>query len=171
MFEKLIDRLIDASAEYLVRQLRAGAQAVQIFDSWAGALPADEFERWCLAPIGAIIAKVRSEEPHAPIIVFPRGVGVQITRFSQTEGLAALSLDASIPPDWAAAALPSTIVLQGNLDPIVLLAGGAALENSVDHILSGFSGRPHIFNLGHGILKETPISHVERLIKRVRGGR
>jgi uroporphyrinogen decarboxylase len=169
VFEKLIDRLVDVSAEYLVRQLRAGAQAVQIFDSWSGVLPVAEFERWCLAPVKAIVSKVRAEIPDAPIIAFPRGAGTYIADFSPFDGLAAIGLDTAVNPAWANATIPKTIALQGNLDPLALLAGGDGLDEGIDRILSAMAGRPHVFNLGHGILQQTPIAHVERLVKRVRG--
>ncbi|MGD0721499.1 MAG: uroporphyrinogen decarboxylase [Roseiarcus sp.] len=169
LFEALIARLVEVSADYLVRQLRAGAQAVQIFDSWAGVLPVGELERWCLAPLGALVARVREQAPHAPIIAFPRGAGASLARFAAIEGVAGVSLDTAVAPDWAAGALPTRVASQGNLDPLALLAGGDGLDEGIDRILAGFSGRPHIFNLGHGILPETPVAHVERLVKRVRG--
>jgi uroporphyrinogen decarboxylase len=168
-FQQLIALLVEASADYLVRQLRAGAQAVQIFDSWAGVLPEAEFERWCVEPIKAIVAKVRAAEPDAPIIAFPRGGGALLTRFASIEGLAAIGLDTAVAPRWAASNLPAKLALQGNLDPIALLAGGDALDESVERIRTGFDGRAHIFNLGHGILPQTPISHVEQLVRGVRG--
>jgi uroporphyrinogen decarboxylase len=170
LFAELIALLVEVSADYLVRQLQAGAQAVQIFDSWAGVLPAAELERWCLQPLRALVARVRAKAPDAPIIAFPRGIGAALTRFAPVEGLAAISLDTTVAPDWAAAALPGDLALQGNLDPLALLAGGDSLDEGVDRILAGFAGRPHIFNLGHGILPETPLEHVERLVRRVRGG-
>jgi uroporphyrinogen decarboxylase len=171
LFAELIALLVDVSADYLVRQLRAGAQAVQIFDSWSGVLPAAELERWCLAPLRAIVAKVRAQAPVAPIIAFPRGVGSSLTNFVEVEGVAAISLDTTVAPDWAASALPARLPLQGNLDPLALVVGGQSLDNAIDQILTGFAGRPHIFNLGHGILPETPLDHVEQLVERVRGGR
>jgi uroporphyrinogen decarboxylase len=169
LFQKLIALLVETSADYLIRQLRAGAQAVQIFDSWAGVLPVAEFERWCLEPVRAVIGKVRAAEPNAAIIAFPRGAGALLREFAPIEGLAAIGLDTTVDPLWAAANLPANRVLQGNLDPIALLAGGDSLDENVERILTGFEGRAHIFNLGHGILPETPISHVERLIGLVRG--
>jgi uroporphyrinogen decarboxylase len=169
LFQRLIARLVDASADYLVRQISAGAQAVQIFDSWAGVLPVAEFERWCLEPVRAIVAKVRAAAPATPIIAFPRGAGTSLPKFASMEGMAALGLDTAVEPDWAAAVLPASLALQGNLDPLALMAGGAGLDEGIDRILSAFANRPHIFNLGHGILPETPIAHVERLVRRVRG--
>jgi uroporphyrinogen decarboxylase len=171
LFTELIARLVDVSADYLVRQLRAGAQAVQIFDSWSGVLPVAEFERWCVEPMRALIAKVREAEPRAPIIAFPRGAGTYLERFAAIDGVAALGLDTAVDPGFAHATLPPRLALQGNLDPLALMAGGEGLDEGVDRILGGFAGRPHIFNLGHGILPETPIAHVEQLMARIRGAR
>ena len=169
LFAALISRLVEASAAYLLRQIEAGAEAVQIFDSWAGVLPPAEFERWCVAPMAAIVAKVSAHAPQTPIIAFPRGAGSQLAKFAAMQGVACVGLDTAQEPKAALAALPDTPALQGNLDPLALVAGGAALEEGIDRVLEGFAGRPHIFNLGHGILPETPIAHVERLVKRVRG--
>ena len=169
LFAALIDRLVDASAEYLLRQIAAGAEAVQIFDSWAGVLPPAEFERWCLAPVEALIAKVKAKAPETPVIAFPRGAATQLSKFAGLEGIAAIGLDTGVEPGAAVAALPGPVALQGNLDPLALIAGGAALDQGVDRVLAGFADRAHIFNLGHGILPETPIAHVERMLKRVRG--
>jgi uroporphyrinogen decarboxylase len=168
LFSELIALLVEVSADYLVRQLQAGAQAVQIFDSWAGVLPVAELERWCLAPLRALVAKVRAHAPDAPIIAFPRGAGAALTTFADIDGLAAISLDTAVAPAWAAGALPRRLALQGNLDPLALLAGGDRLDEGVDRILEDIAGAPHIFNLGHGILPETPIEHVEQLAARVR---
>ncbi len=169
LFAALIDRLVDASAEYLVRQIAAGAEAVQIFDSWAGVLPPAEFERWCLAPIAALVAKVKAKAPRTPVIAFPRGAATQLSKFAGLDGISAIGLDTAVEPAAAIAALPGPLALQGNLDPLALVAGGAALDQGVDRVLAGFAGRAHIFNLGHGILPETPVAHVERMLKRVRG--
>ncbi len=168
LFSALIERLVDASAEYLVRQLAAGAEAVQIFDSWAGVLPPAEFERWCVRPVTALVAKVRSKAPEAPIIAFPRGAATQLEKFAHVPGVAAIGLDASVEPRAAIAALPVPIALQGNLDPLALAAGGAGLDEGIDRVLQDFEGRAHIFNLGHGVLPETPVEHVEHLVQRVR---
>ncbi len=172
LFAALIDRLVDASAEYLVRQLAAGAEAVQIFDSWAGVLPPAEFDRWCVAPMAALAAKVRAKAPHAPIIAFPRGAGTQLTKFAPIADFDAIGLDTAVEPKAVVAALPERLALQGNLDPLALLAGGARLDHEIERILEGFAApRAHIFNLGHGVLPETPVGHVERLVARVRGGK
>jgi uroporphyrinogen decarboxylase len=169
LFAALIDRLVESSAGYLLRQLAAGADAVQIFDSWAGVLPPGEFERWCVAPIASMIAKVRAKAPHAPIIAFPRGAATQLAKFASLPGVAAIGLDTGVESSVAAEALPGSVALQGNLDPLALVAGGAALDNGIGRVLRGFEGRAHIFNLGHGVLPETPVEHVERLVARVRG--
>jgi uroporphyrinogen decarboxylase len=171
LFSLLIERLVDASAEYLSRQLAAGAEAVQIFDSWAGVLPPAEFERWCVAPVAAVVAKVKAISPTAPIIVFPRAAATQLAKFSEVPHIAAIGLDTAVEPGAAAAALPGRIALQGNLDPLALVAGGTALDEGVDRTLSAFRTRGHIFNLGHGIAPETPVENVERLVARVRGRR
>ena len=170
LFQALIDKLVEASIVYLRRQVQAGADAIQIFDTWAGVLPAGEFERWCLAPIAAIIAGLRETHPTVPIIVFARGAGTRLLELKDATGADALGLDTAIDPHWAARTLPVSTVLQGNLDPLALIAGGQALEAAVGRILAAFRHRPHIFNLGHGILPETPIANVERLVSLVRRG-
>src|SRR5499433_2762360 len=167
--DTLIDVLVDASASYLVRQLQAGADAVQIFDTWAGVLAADEFQRWCVDPTARIIAKVRSHVPGAKVIGFPRGVGTALLRYVEDVPVDAVGLDWTVDPAFARDQIQWRVPVQGNLDPLVLLAGGAALDRAVDNILEAFSERPFIFNLGHGILPQTPIAHVEQMVARVRG--
>jgi uroporphyrinogen decarboxylase len=171
LFQRLIDRLMESSAEYLCRQFAAGAEAAQIFDSWAGVLPPAEFDRWCVAPIAAIAAKVRTKAPNARLITFPRGAGDKLASFGAIRSIDAIGLDTAADPSAAIAALPERLTLQGNLDPLALVAGGRRLDEEIDRVLGGFEGRAHIFNLGHGILPETPIAHVERLVARVRGER
>jgi uroporphyrinogen decarboxylase len=171
LFARLIDRLVEASAEYLRRQFAAGADAAQIFDSWAGVLPPAEFERWCVAPIAAVAAKVRAETPNARLIAFPRGAGTQLAKFGALADIDAIGLDTAAEPEAAIAALPERLALQGNLDPLALVAGGRRLDEEIERVLSGFAGRAHIFNLGHGVLPETHVEHVERLVARVRGQR
>ena len=166
---RIVDKLVEASIAYLKRQVEAGVDALQIFDTWAGVLPAGEFERWCVRPIATIIEGVRAKHPSVPIIVFARGIGPRILELKEATGANALGLDTSVDPHWAARTLPGT-VLQGNLDPLALIAGGQALETAVGRILAAFRHRPHIFNLGHGSLPETPIAHAERLAERVRRG-
>jgi len=168
LFAALIDRLVEASAAYLLRQIGAGAEAVQIFDSWSGVLPPAEFERWCVKPLQRIVAELRAESPAIPIIAFPRGAATQLGKFAGLTGLSAIGLDTAVEPRAAAALLPARLALQGNLDPLALVAGGRALDEAVARVLEGFEGRAHIFNLGHGIPPETPIAHVERLMALVR---
>ena len=169
LFQALVDRLVDASAEYLSRQLAAGAEAVQIFDSWAGVLSPAEFERWCVAPIAALTAKVRAKAPNAPIIAFPRGAGSQLAKFAPLADIDAIGLDTAAEPKAAMAALPGRLALQGNLDPLALVAGGPRLDEEVERIVAAFAPRTHIFNLGHGILPLTPVENVARLVALVRG--
>lgn len=168
-FDVLMDVLIEASASYLVRQLQAGADAVQIFDTWAGVLPPAEFARWCIAPTKRIVTMVRLQVPGAKIIGFPRGAGSQLPRYVAETGVDAAGLDWMIDKDFAREQVQSAVPVQGNLDPLVLLAGGVALDRAVNSVLEAFAGGPFIFNLGHGILPETPIGHVEQMLKRVRG--
>jgi uroporphyrinogen decarboxylase len=170
-FAALIDILVDASAEYLIRQLQAGAEAVQIFDTWAGVLPATEFHRWCIEPMQRIVAKVRTVVPGAKIIGFPRGVGAGLLRYVEQVPVDAVGLDWMVDLSFARDQIQWRMPVQGNLDPLVLVAGGAALDRAVDAVLEAFGGKPFIFNLGHGILPQTPIAHVERMLARVRGAR
>lgn len=168
LFKKLIDLLVDSSIDYLERQFTAGVEAVQIFDSWAGVLPTLEFKAWCLEPVLAIVEGLKARVPHARIIAFPRGVGSHLTAFTSHPAINALGLDTATDPVWAAAHVQPYKPVQGNLDPLALIAGGNALDRSVDLIKQSFGGKPYIFNLGHGILPETPIAHVEQFVRRVR---
>ena len=167
-FAGLIDKLVDASAAYLVRQLQAGVDAVQIFDTWAGVLPAEELARWCIGPAQRIVAKVRSQVPDAKVIGFPRGAGAGLLRYVEDVPVDAVGLDWMADPAFVRDQIQWRVPVQGNLDPLALLAGGSALDQGVDNILAAFSERPFIFNLGHGILPQTPIAHVEQMIARVR---
>ena len=167
-FSGLIDKLVDASISYLIRQLQAGVDAVQIFDTWAGVLPARELARWCIGPTQRIIAKVRSHVPGAKIIGFPRGIGAGLLRYVEDVPIDAVGLDWTADLAFVRDQIQWRVPVQGNLDPLALLAGGAALDRGVDNILEAFSGRPFIFNLGHGILPQTPIAHVEQMLERVR---
>jgi uroporphyrinogen decarboxylase len=167
-FAALIERLVQASAVYLVQQLKAGAETVQLFDTWAGVLAPEEFERWCVQPARKIVEQVRREVPDAKIIGFPRGAGTNLPSYIDNVAVNAVGLDWAIDRDFAREKIQSRIPVQGNLDPLALLAGGAALDRAVDATLAAFSARPFIFNLGHGILPETPIAHVEQMLKRVR---
>ncbi|HEY0569572.1 MAG TPA: uroporphyrinogen decarboxylase family protein, partial [Xanthobacteraceae bacterium] len=168
-FAALMDVLVRVSAAYLVRQLEAGVDAVQIFDTWAGILPPEEFQRWSVAPTQRIVAAVRERVPDAKIIGFPRGAGTALASYVSQVPVDAVSLDWRIERAFAREQIQSRLPVQGNLDPLALLAGGAALDRSVDAVLEAFAAGPFIFNLGHGILPETPIAHVEQMLGRVRG--
>jgi uroporphyrinogen decarboxylase len=167
-FARLIDILVEASSDYLIRQLSAGVDAVQIFDTWAGILPPDEFQRWCIAPTKRIVADVRRAVPGAKIIGFPRGAGSNLKRYVEDVEIDAVSLDWMVDLDFARDEIQRRRAVQGNLDPLALRAGGGALDRSVDAILAALTGGPFIFNLGHGILPDTPVGHVEQMLKRVR---
>ena len=167
-FAGLIDILVEASASYLIRQFAAGVEAVQIFDTWAGILPAVEFERWCVNPCARIVELVRAEIPDAKIIGFPRGAVSGLPHYLNNVPVNAVGIDWTGDLGFVRQHIQPLRPIQGNLDPLVLMAGGAALDHLVDAILAAFSSGPFIFNLGHGILPGTPIAHVERLIARVR---
>lgn len=168
-FARLIDILVDASASYLAAQLKAGVEAVQIFDTWAGVLPPAEFLRWCIEPTQRIIAALRREQPGARVIGFPRGAGTMLENYVSALPLNAVGLDWMIDRCYARERIQSRVPVQGNLDPLVLLAGGGALDREVDAVREAFASGPFVFNLGHGILPETPVAHVERMLKRLRG--
>ncbi|MFO1097543.1 MAG: uroporphyrinogen decarboxylase [Xanthobacteraceae bacterium] len=168
-FARLIDALTDASIEYLVEQFKSGVDAVQVFDTWAGVLPPEEFERWCVEPMRRIVGGVRSIISDARIIGFPRGAGTSLRRYIERVDVNAVGLDWSIDREFARETIQSRVAVQGNLDPMVLLAGGDALDCAVDAVVRAFAKGPFIFNLGHGILPETPIAHVEQMLRRVRG--
>jgi uroporphyrinogen decarboxylase len=167
-FAEIIDAIADMTVDYLSGQVRAGVDAVQLFDSWSGSLAPAQFERWVIAPTARIVASFKRRHPRVPVIGFPKGAGGKLAAYARETGVDAIGLDETVDPAWAAAELPRDLPVQGNLDPLALLAGGEALASAVARILSIFEGRPHIFNLGHGIIKETPIAHVERLIALVR---
>jgi uroporphyrinogen decarboxylase len=169
IFERLMDILVAASVDYLAGQFAAGVDAVQLFDTWAGVLPPAEFDRWCIAPAARIVAGLRDRVPNAKIIGFPRGAGMNLRRYIDKVPVNAVSLDWMVDLDYARNELLPRRSIQGNLDPLALRAGGAALDRSVDLILEAFSSGPFIFNLGHGILPDTPTAHVEQMLRRVRG--
>jgi uroporphyrinogen decarboxylase len=168
-FQYMIDCLVNAAADYLARQLEAGAEVVQIFDTWAGSLPADDFERWCVQPTKRLVGCLREKRPGTKVIGFPRGAGENIPHYVAETGVDAVSLGNEIDRSFARAQIQSLVPVQGNVDPQALLEGGAALDREVDAVLQAFGAGPLIFNLGHGILPQTPIAHVERMLKRVRG--
>ncbi len=169
LFQKIIDRLAEASAQHLIGQIRAGADAVQVFDTWSGVLDPQSFDRWCVKPVAKIASQVRVAVPDARIIVFPKGAP-----FAGIEAVAKQSVANAAGIDWitdrkeCVVRFGDKIATQGNLDPLALIAGGKALDQAVDNVLADFKGARHIFNLGHGIRKETPIENVERMIARVR---
>ncbi len=165
---QLIDLLVEATVSYLSHQVEAGAEVLQLFDSWAGALPEPGFRRWCIEPTIRIVAALKARHPDIPIIGFPRGAGTLYVPYATETGIDAVSLDTTVSVAWAAEALQSKLPVQGNLDPILLVAGGDALDREVERILSGFSGGAHIFNLGHGGTQTTPPETVERLARRLR---
>jgi uroporphyrinogen decarboxylase len=164
-FQQLIELLIEATASYLARQVTAGADVLQIFDSWAGILPADLVGRWCLRPTLEIIRHVKSLHPHVPFIVFPRGSGASYLEYAGAGAqlIDGLSLDSGVPTAWASAHLQRHCVVQGNLDPLLLVIGGAPMREATERILQDLSGGPFIFNVGHGILPQTPPEHVDEL--------
>jgi uroporphyrinogen decarboxylase len=168
-FQHLVDCLVEASVNYLARQLEAGADVVQIFDTWAGSLPVDEFERWCVQPTKRLVAKLRAKRPNAKVIGFPRGAGTNIPRYVAETGVTAVGLGNEIDRAFARDAIQSRVPVQGNVDPLALLEGSSALDREVDDVLGKLGAGPLIFNLGHGILPQTPIAHVEQMLKRVRG--
>jgi len=170
-FAGLIDILVENSIRYLVGQLRAGADALQIFDTWAGVLPPREFACWSTEPTRRIVEGVRKEVGDAKIIGFPRGAGALLPGYVEATGVDGVSIDWAAEPSLIRERVQSRVAVQGNLDPLVLIAGGAALDRAVDDVLSDYAKGRLIFNLGHGILPETPIAHVEQMLKRVRAYR
>jgi len=170
-FQAIIDAIVDVTVDYLAGQVRAGAEAVQLFDSWAGSLAPAEFERWVIAPNAAIVARLKARFPELPVIGFPKGAGEKLPAYARETGVDALGLDETIDPLWAAKALPEGMPVQGNFDPLLIEAGGPEIDRQARRILDAFADRPHVFNLGHGIGQHTPIAHVEQLLAVVRGWR
>ncbi len=167
-FDAIVERLRETTVDYLSGQIRAGVEAVQLFDSWSGSLAPAQFERWVVAPTARIVAALKERHPEVPVIGFPKGAGGKVGAYARETGVDAIGLDETVDPAWAARQLPEGLPVQGNLDPLALIAGGAALEDAVARIISAFEGRPHVFNLGHGILPDTPVANVERLLALVR---
>jgi uroporphyrinogen decarboxylase len=167
-FSKIIDVLVENSIRYLLGQLKAGADALQIFDTWAGVLPPREFARWSTEPTRRIVEGVRKQVPDARIIGFPRGAGALLPGYVEATGVDAVSIDWAAEPSLIRKRVQNRVAVQGNLDPLALMAGGAALDRAVDDVLDDYAQGRLIFNLGHGILPETPIAHVEQMLKRVR---
>lgn len=167
-FKAIVDAIAAMTIEYLSGQVDAGAEAVQLFDSWAGSLAPAEFGRWVIDPTARITKELHERHPGVPVIGFPKGAGAKLVDYACETGIDAIGVDETIDPLWAARALPEGMPVQGNLDPLLLLAGGGELECQARRILEAFSARPHVFNLGHGIGQATPIAHVERLVDLVR---
>ena len=168
-FGDILGRIEAVTLDYLSGQVDAGAEALQLFDSWAGSLSPAQFERWVIAPTARLVDALKRRHPEVPIIGFPKGAGGKLGAYARETGVDAIGLDETVDPVWAARELPETMPLQGNLDPLALITGGTELGTAVQRILDAFAGRPHIFNLGHGILPDTPIAHVEQLIALVKG--
>lgn len=167
-FSAIVDAIANMTVDYLARQIEAGVEAVQLFDSWAGTLSPEQFERWVIAPNAFIVRALKARHPGVPVIGFPKGAGGKLPAYAAGTGVDAIGLDETVDPVWADAVLPQGMPVQGNLDPLALEAGGEALERGIDRVLAAFVNRPHIFNLGHGIGQHTPIAHVEQLVARVR---
>jgi uroporphyrinogen decarboxylase len=170
-FGAIIDAIVGSTITYLSAQIDAGVEAVQLFDSWAGSLSPAQFERWVIAPNAAIVAALHARYPHIPVIGFPKGAGGKLPAYARETGVDAVGVDETVDPHWAATHLPADLPVQGNLDPLALIAGGDTLASAVHTVLEAFADRPHIFNLGHGILQDTPVDHVERLLALVRSAR
>ncbi len=159
----IIDAIVDCTIDYLPAQIEAGVEAVQLFDSWAGSLSPAQFERWVIAPTAAD-RRGRGARCRAPVIGFPKGAGGKLRRLCAQTGVDAIGLDETVDPAWADAELPGGLPVQGNLDPLALIAGGETLDARDRPVLERFPSRPHMFNLGHGIQQDTPIAHVEQLL-------
>src|SRR5258708_36323009 len=170
-FEEIIGALVENAIHYLVGQLKAGADVLQIFDTWAGVLPPREFHRWSIEPTKRIVAGVRARVPDAKIIGFPRGAGAQLPGYVEATGVDAVSIDWAAEPDLIRERVQSKVAVQGNLAPLALIAGGTALDRAIDDVLANYAKGRLIFNLGHGIQPETPIAHVEQMVQRVRAYR
>jgi uroporphyrinogen decarboxylase len=168
-FARIIDRIERVTFQYLCGQIEAGAEVVQLFDSWSGSLAPSEFERWVIAPTARLVQRLNEEHPDVPVIGFPKGAGGKLGAYAANTGVTAVGIDETVDPAWADRELPANLPVQGNLDPLALIAGGDVLEAAVRRIIDAFRGRPHIFNLGHGILQDTPIAEVERLVALVKG--
>lgn len=170
-FGEIVRRIEEVTFGYLSGQVDAGAEALQLFDSWSGNLAPAQFEQWVIAPTARLVKKLRAKYPQLPIIGFPKGAGAKLLAYARDTKVSAIGLDETVDPLWAARELPAELPLQGNLDPLALASGGKPLKAAVREVLDAFAERPHIFNLGHGILQDTPIEHVEQLIAAVKGTR
>ena len=167
-FQALIDLIVEATVQYLSRQIEAGAEVVQIFDSWSGVLSGDQFAKWSIAPTKEIVDRLKAAHPDVPIIGFPRGAGAKYADYVARTGVDAVSLDTAMPLDWSAENLQSKVAVQGNLDPLAVVAGGDAMERQAKAILNAFGQGPFVFNLGHGFVPETPPENVAILSDLIR---
>jgi uroporphyrinogen decarboxylase len=170
-FAAIIERIEAMTFDYLSGQIEAGVDTVQVFDSWAGSLAPAQFERWVIAPTARLVEGLKARFPHVPVIGFPKGAGGKLGAYARETGVDAIGLDETVDPAWADRELPDGLPVQGNLDPLALITGGEALASATRRILDALAGRPHIFNLGHGILQDSPIAHVEELMAMLKGGR
>ncbi len=165
----ILDLIATVTVDYLSGQIEAGVDAVQLFDSWSGSLSSAQFERFVIARTAWIVDQLRKRHPHVPVIGFPRGAGGKLGAYARETGVDAIGLDETVDPAWAHRELPDGLPVQGNLDPLALIAGGEPLKEAVGRILDALSARPHIFNLGHGIQQDTPLAFVEELVTAVKG--
>ena len=165
----IVERIEQVTLDYLAGQIEAGAEAVQLFDSWAGSLAPVQFEQWVIAPTARLVSALKARFPQIRIIGFPKGAGGKLAAYAAETEVDAIGIDETVDPQWADRELPKELPVQGNLDPLALLAGGELMRVAVERILDAFRERPHIFNLGHGILKDTPVDHVTDLVKLVKG--
>lgn len=168
-FGAIVERIEDVTFAYLSGQIEAGAEAVQLFDSWAGSLAPAQFEHWVIAPTARLVQRLKAEHPGIPVIGFPKGAGGKLRAYAAETEVDCVGLDETVNPAWADEELPAGFPVQGNLDPLALIAGGEQMRDAVERITEAFRDRPHIFNLGHGILPDTPVEHVEQLVRLVRG--
>lgn len=170
-FQVLIDLLVEATGDYLLAQVEAGAEAIQLFDTWAGSLPPSHFERWCVEPVRRIRARLAKEAPDVPVIAFPRGAGPNYPGYFKVTGVSAVSLDTGLSPEWARDNVQTLGPVQGNLDPLLVVAGGEEMRIAAARIIEALRGGPFIFNLGHGIVPQTPPEHVADLVDFIRSYR
>jgi uroporphyrinogen decarboxylase len=168
-FRGLIDTIGEATLAFLALQIEAGVEVVQLFDSWAGALSAEEFKRWVIAPTRCLVAKLKRQFPQIPVIGFPRGAGVGYECYAAETGIDAIGLDTAMPAAYARTSLQNRLAVQGNLDPVLLRVGGEPMRRAVAELCQELSGGPYIFNLGHGVLPDTPPEHVAELARLLNG--
>jgi uroporphyrinogen decarboxylase len=168
--QAIITAIEDVTLDYLTGQIDAGAEVIQLFDSWAGSLSPMQFDKWVIAPTARLVERLKGRHPDIPIIGFAKGAGGKLPAYAQETGVDLVGLDETVDPVWADKELPAGLPVQGNLDPLALLAGGDHMRDSVRRILDAFAERPHIFNLGHGILQDTSVANVEQLVALVKGG-